>query len=120
MRLISATILVASFALAGCVTDDGSATSSAPATVIDPLVGKQLVGDNVTFIINADGTMGGSLNGEPVVGTYEANAKESCSVYTSPKALVGREFCSTPVITGNTVIFNRRDGSQSQVYVIKG
>lgn len=125
IRLLAASVIVVG--LTACqttTTNPASTTASVPSpstakTVVGPLIGKRLVGDNVTFIINADGTMGGTFRGEPVVGTYQANAKESCSSYSSPKSLTGREFCSTPVISGNTVVFNRRDGSKSPVYTIK-
>lgn len=107
--------------LGACTPDSSAPVTAAPqASVMAPLVGKQLVTDSVTFIVGADGTMGGTFKGEPVVGTYTATATESCSIYTSPEALTGREFCSVPVITGNTVVFNRRDGSVSPAYSIQG
>ena len=125
MRLFSATVIATALTLAACTPELDTATASAPAdngaaTVVDPLIGKRLVSGDTTFIINANGTMGGEVNGEPVVGVYKADAKESCSTYSSPEFLVGREFCSTPMISGNTVIFHRRDGSKSQPYTING
>jgi len=125
MRLFTTSVVLSIIALTACTPElETSATpaptASATASVVAPLIGKRLVGDNITFIINADGTMSGTARGEAVVGTYEANAKETCSTYTAPAFLTGREFCSTPLIKGNTVVFNRRDGSQSQVYTIKG
>jgi len=76
-------------------------------------------GEN-TFIFNANNTVGGQLNGQPVVGTYTANANEVCSAYTAPQRLAGQELCSVPVIDGGTVVFNRRNGSSSPVYTIGG
>lgn len=92
------------------------------ATVVDSLIGKDLVAaDGTTFVFNADGTAGGSFRGEAVAGTYSANASEVCSTYTAPQTLVDvGEICSVPAIDGDTVIFNRRNGSQSQAYTIQG
>lgn len=60
------------------------------------------------------------IGGNPVVGTYVANAKEMCSVYRLPERLVGREFCSTPVYNDDgTLTFSRREGSSSPIYTIK-
>lgn len=101
--------------LAGC-------TETPPTTtVVEQFYGKRLVADNgAVFTFSPDGTVGGSFDGVPVVGTYNATATEVCSTYSSPKRLTGREFCSTPAINGDQVIFNRRDGSQSQPYRIQG
>ena len=109
--------------LGACTTDsmDKSAGMSKPApTVVEPLIGKRLVGDNITFVMNADGTMGGTARDEDVVGVYKATAKESCSTYSAPEFLTGREYCSTPRISGNTVMSDRRDGSTSQEFKIEG
>jgi len=103
--------------LAACNTSDGSQTG----TVVDTLIGTPLVAsDGTVFLFNQDGTIGGNLRGEQIVGTYVANAREVCSTYSEPENLVGREYCSAPQIDGNTLIFNRRDGSQSQAYMIGG
>lgn len=108
---------VSVLALGACDT----ATTSQSPTVVDALLDKNLVAENGTvFLIRSDGTMGGQLGGKKVIGTYKANARESCSVYTAPEQLTGREFCSTPQIDGDTVIFNRRDGTKSQKYKIGG
>ncbi len=93
---------------------------AANTSVVTPLIGKRLVGETATFIINADGTMGGNVRGEAVVGSYVATSTETCSTYTAPEFLTGREWCSVPVIEGNTVVFNRADGSQSPTYEIQG
>lgn len=85
-----------------------------------PLIGKRLVSEEATFILNTDGTMGGMIRGEAVVGTYKINGDESCSTYTAPEFLTGREFCSVPAFSGNTVVFNRRDGTKSATYTIEG
>ena len=125
MKYFTTFAIAATFALGACTTDEDVSASTSPApaatkTVVDPLIGKRLVAGDVTFIINADGSMGGTFRGEPIVGVYKANAKESCSRYSAPKNLTGQEFCSTPVIKDDTVIFHRRDGSKSQVYTIQG
>ena len=82
MRLFSATVIATALTLAACTPELDTATSSAPAdsiaaTVVDPLIGKRLVSGDTTFIINANGTMSGEVNGEPVVGVYEADAENS-------------------------------------------
>ena len=109
--LIAASLAV----LAACApeTDGG--------TVTDQFIGKSLVSaDGTTFIFNADGTIDGSFRGTaPITGVYSANSSEVCSTYSSPKQLTGREFCSAPVVSGDTVVFNRRDGSQSPPYTIR-
>jgi hypothetical protein len=119
--------------VAGCVSDSESTSATtepaAPAqteatqaeTVLTPLLGKQLVNadGSIVFIINANGTMGGTFRGTPIVGTYKLTGDVSCSTYSSPEQLTDREYCSTPAITGNQVIFNRTDGSQSQPYTIQ-
>ncbi|PUB08445.1 hypothetical protein [Yoonia sediminilitoris] len=105
---------LATLALAGCATEPSS-------SVVDQFYGKSLVsasGDVFTF--SPDGTVGGEIRGEPIAGEYSATATEVCSTYTTPERLAGSEFCSTPAITGDQVVFQRRDGSQSQVYTIKG
>lgn len=103
--------------LAGCMS--GAAIKEA--TVVDPLVGKRLVSSSGNvFLIKPDGTMGGKIRGEDVVGTYTASSTETCSVYTAPAFLVGKEYCSVPAIDGDTVVFNRRDGTKSAVYKIEG
>ncbi len=123
MKPILLTAVAATILLGACMPEEEVMTSpstAATTSVVAPLVGKRLVSGDITFIINADGTMGGEARGEPIVGVYKATATESCSTYTSPEFLTGREFCSSPVISGDTVIFNRRDGSQSPVYTIEG
>lgn len=98
-----------------------ASSGSQPTTVVDSLIGTQLVAsDGSVFLFNQDGTVGGNFRGEQIVGTYEANAQEVCSTYSEPKNLTGREYCSAPQISGDTLIFNRRDGSQSQPYKIGG
>ena len=90
-------------------------------TAATQFFGKQLVSESGdVFIFNADGTVGGNLRGEAINGTFSASATEVCSEYTSPEFLVGQEYCSTPVVTDGSVVFNRRDGSQSQAYSIEG
>lgn len=95
-------------------------TEMAAATAADPLIGKSLVAGDVTFVLGADGSMGGTFKGEEIVGTYVADEEEICSTYTAPEALAGREFCSKPQISDGVVVFNRRDGSQSPPYAIEG
>ena len=96
-------------------------TSSTSGTVVDPLLGKTLTtGNNTVLILNADGTIGGQDDqGNTIVGTYTANAAEICSTLTAPARFAG-ERCSVPVFEGDTVIFNRRDASQSPPYTIQG
>lgn len=121
MKIISAmaSAAILSFALSACVSDGGGSTATTQ-NAITPFIGKTLVGNGGSFIFNANGTVGGQFKGEQVVGTYTATANESCSTYTAPKQLTGREFCSTPIISGNTVVFKRRDGSNSSVFKIEG
>lgn len=124
MNFVKLALGVSILALSACATFGGKTEAPAvarEATVVDSLVGKRLVtGSDAVIMFNADGTMGGTMRGEPVAGAYDADAARVCSTYTSPAILVGREFCSTPVIDGNTVVFNRADGSQSPVYTIEG
>ena len=112
--------------LTGCaantnVQENAEAVPAASAVnTIDEVIGKRLVAKNGTvFLIREDGTMGGTLNGEEVIGVYTRNGNEMCSTYTSPKSLSKGEFCSTPVIKKGTVVFNRRDGSKSRIYNIE-
>lgn len=112
-----AAAFVAVLALGACETSN----TSQPATVVDPLIGKQLVSENGTvFLFNPDGTMGGKFRDKAIIGTYEADANEVCSTYTAPEPLAGNEYCSAPQIEGDTVVFNRRDGTKSQLYKIGG
>lgn len=109
--------------LSACVPDAEVTTDPATVTqgtVVDALVGKRLVTETATFIIQPNGTMGGTIRGETVVGTYTADSTQTCSTYSAPEFLTGRDWCSVPVISGNTVIFNRTDGTQSPVYEIQG
>lgn len=119
MKSLITASLSAVLLLGACQTTTGDPSASAP-TVIDSLIGKTLTTEGGTIILNADGTVGGAIQGAPVVGVYSANSREVCSSYTSPERLAGREICSTPTITGDTVIFERRDGSQSPTYTIGG
>lgn len=108
-------IVIASALFVTACTD----TSSAP-TVVDPVIGKTLTVGNAFFVLNADGTLTGqNPDGDAIIGTYTANATEICSAITTPPGFAG-ERCSVPVYDGNTVLFNRRDGSQSPVYTIEG
>ena len=100
----------------------GLAACAAPSepTVIEALVGKQLVADGTVLVIGADGTVTGTTgDGEALQGTYTADATQVCSVMTAPPAFAG-ERCSVPVIDGNTVTFERSDGRTSPVYTIEG
>ncbi|MEM1232697.1 MAG: hypothetical protein AAGH70_01095 [Pseudomonadota bacterium] len=115
MKFFATTTLLSVALLAGC------AEMSDTTTAADQFIGKQLVAeDGTTFIFMPAGAVAGTIRGEDVVGTYEATASEICSTYSSPEFLTGQEFCSTPEVTGDTVVFNRRDGSQSAVYAIEG
>jgi hypothetical protein len=103
--------------LSACVEAPGSA----PTNAVAPFLDRPLVSDGGdVFLIRSDGTIGGQIQGDPIAGTYETDGTEICSVYTSPAMLAGREFCSTPVVTGDRLIFERRDGSRSQAYTIDG
>lgn len=109
-------LIAALSALAACTapaTTDGTTAAS-------QFVGKTLTGDGGTvFLFQDGGVVGGSFRGEaPIVGTYTATATQICSTYSEPAQLTGREFCSTPVVTGDSVVFNRTDGSQSPAYTI--
>ena len=102
--------------MAGCMS---TAPTDTP-TAVTPILDKRLVTESGTvFMINSDGTMGGEWRGEAIAGTYTATATEICSDLTAPVKIAG-ERCSVPVIANGTVIFNRRDGSQSPVYTIEG
>ena len=123
MKRIFVAVLPVLFAVSAC--DDSTEMMSTPAaapqgTVVTPLIGKTMTAGSAIFIFNSDGTVGGSLRGDPIVGVYDVNGQVVCSTYTSPDALVGREFCSTPDINGDKVIFNRVDGTQSPEYTISG
>ena len=116
MRRVIFTI-TAALAVAAC-TPSETTTAETAAT---QFIGKQLVAENGTvFLFGADGSVGGTIGGDPIVGTYTADQREICSTYTAPERLAGSEFCSVPQVSGTQVIFNRRDGSQSQPYEIMG
>lgn len=122
----SIVILVCALTTVGCqatsIKPEAAVAASSVSVVnpIDEIIGKRLVGDDGSvFLIGADGTTGGSIRGEDIVGVYTRTGNEMCSTYTSPKFLTDREFCSTPVIKKDTVVFNRRDGSKSPKYKIK-
>jgi len=92
-----------------------------PVNPIDELIGKRLVSDDGdVFSIGADGTMGGSIRGEDIIGVYTRSGNEICSTYSSPEFLTGRKFCSIPDIKKGSVVFNRQDGSKSPKYKIQG
>ena len=91
------------------------------ANAAESFVGKRIVAENGTvFAFGEDGTIGGSFRDQPVVGTYFIDGDAICSTYTAPEPLAGRDYCSVPDITGDTVVFNRRDGTQSGIYRIEG
>jgi hypothetical protein len=110
--------LIALLATSACMETSGTAENANAAT---PLVGKTLTSANGTiFTFDGNGNVGGALDGSTIVGTYEADAIQICSTYSEPARLAGSEFCSVPDIDGDTVIFRRTDGSQSQPYTISG
>ncbi|WP_424968081.1 MULTISPECIES: hypothetical protein [unclassified Dinoroseobacter] len=116
MKYFIATIATACVLSACAPTEDMSM-----ATAVDPFIGKSLVAaDGTTFKFMSDGSVGGMLGGEEIVGAYTVDGAEICSTYSAPERLTGREFCSVPSIDGESVVFNRRDGSQSAVYNIQG
>lgn len=123
MKLFTVLAVAATVTLGACDTGGDVQPTGSPtiiSTVADPLIGKRLVSGDNSIILNAGGTVGGALGGETIVGTYQADEEEICSTYSAPELLTGKEFCSVPVISGDTVIFNRRDGSQSPTYTIQG
>jgi hypothetical protein len=90
----------------------------ADATVVDPIIGKQLTSrGEALLMVNADGTISGMAEGTEIRGAYTANSTEICSTITSPANYAGA-YCSVPEYGDGTVIFNRRDGSQSALYMI--
>lgn len=107
-------IVAAVLAVAGCME---TGTEAKP-TVMDPLKGKTIQSETATFIIGADGTMGGTMRNQDIVGVYKADDKVSCSTYTAPDVLTGREWCSVPVVAGDTVVFHRTDGTKSPEFKI--
>ena len=108
--------LAAMLVLAGCVS---SPQSKSP-TAADGLIGKRLsASSGQVFLLNPDGSVGGRTSaGQAIVGTYRANSTEICTKVTAPPAVSG-DYCSIPVINENTVIFNRRDGTRSDLYLIE-
>ena len=113
--------MIAAVAAFMTVSGCDEAGTQSNGTAVDGLIGKPLVAqDGTTFLFNADGTVGGIFRGENIVGTCEATATEICSAYTAPSSLVNSRPCSTPAITGDTVVFSRRDGSLSQAYTNGG
>jgi hypothetical protein len=111
-------ILSALLATSACMENSGATQN---ATAVTPLIGKTLTAENGTvFTFDANGNVGGMIDGGEIVGTYEADATQICSTYSEPARLAGSEFCSVPDINGDTIIFRRSDGSQSQPYTISG
>ena len=120
MRSIISFTLIALVAACNTTTDPAPGETPA-ATAADPLIGKTLTGPQATFIFNADGTVGGSFRDDPIVGVYTASATEVCSTYSAPANFADLgEICSKPAISGDQVVFNRRDGSTSPTYSIGG
>jgi hypothetical protein len=113
MRLISVIACVAM--LAACDTTPAGTTP----TVVDSLIGKKLTAGDTILVLNPDGTIGGSSRGSALIGNYSATSAQICSSYSAPKGLAGLgEICSVPVIAGDTVIFNRTDGTKSPLFTI--
>ncbi len=126
MKFSTVMLTCVCFMSVGCATtqavqgENEATTGGVASGSLDDIIGKSLVSDNGTvFIVGADGTMGGTLNGEQVVGVYVREGSAMCSTYTSPKTLSGREFCSTPVFENGTVVFHRRDGTKSQTFRVE-
>ena len=118
-RIALSLVLAPALLLVACAETTTTSTTVGPPAV-EQLIGKQLVAENGTiFQLNRDGTMSGTLNGEDVVGVYTIDGAETCSTYTAPAVLVDGEYCSVPQIDGDTVVFNRLDGSTSQPYTIQ-
>lgn len=121
MKSFSIMIAAAALSLSACQSSTDASMVKAPSSVIAPLIGKTLVAESgASFIYNADGTVGGSMGDETVAGTYIVHTTDACTVFASPAQLKGKEFCSTPKISGDTVTFHRRDGSTSPTYKITG
>lgn len=122
MKFISTLIASSVLLLGACQSTTTAPMEAIPTgSVISPLIGKTLVSESgASFVYNADGTIGGNMSGEAVTGTYTVHATDACSVFATPANLKGKEFCSTPKINGDTVVFHRRDGSTSPAYKIGG
>lgn len=98
------------------------ATSACAAeqTVADPFTRKTLVLSSKSYLSDkSNGTVTGKMRGEVARARYAANETTICSEFSAPAFLKGKTFCSVPVITGDTVVFYRQDGSKSPVYTIQ-
>ncbi len=121
MKTTSVFLAAAALLLTACQSTTDASMEKAPTSVIAPLVGKTLTAEGgATFIYNADGTVNGSMRDKPVSGVYTVHATDACTVFSAPEQLKGKEYCSTPKIEGDTVVFHRRDGSTSAEYKISG
>jgi len=105
----------------------GACTETPTEESFDPGAAEQFIGKKLTtedgrstFLFFANGTVGGNTRtGAAIEGTYSARGDLICSSYTAPSNLIDLgEICSKPAIEGNTVVFNRTNGSQSPRYVI--
>ena len=122
MRITKAVLALSALALGACsevVSTQDAAT--AESTAIDRLIDTRISTPSGTFFLFRPGGVveGGTSNGDPIVGTYVADASEVCSTLTAPASIAG-EYCSMPVYDGDTVIFHRRNGTKSPLYTIGG
>ncbi len=80
-------------------------------------VDKPFTKDGRTFAINSDGTVGGDLDGQTPVGTWEWKDGTYCRAFT----LGSRDFpyaCQKVEVSGNTANFTRPDGQTSNGWTL--
>jgi hypothetical protein len=114
-----ALLCVASLGLAACQTTvDG--TASAPAggmqlasqSDMNAITGRTLTfGPDQSFVISGNGTLNGSWDGAPLVGTYEMRDGFFCRTLSQGPRGPSPEDCQLFILDGNTINVTRERGT---------
>ena len=124
-------LAIAVMGVSGCANTEGSSTSSAPVesvpyTVITDqaefnslIVDKTLVkGGSTTWMVKSDGSLGGSIGGAPVSGTWVWDGAYCREGSFGSTAL--SYDCQKVEKSGTNIRFTRSDGTVSDGWKISG
>lgn len=104
--------------LAACqTTTDGGVASSGPKQLssqndMSAVVGRTLtLGPRQSFVIASDGTLNGSWDGRPLVGTYQMRDGFFCRTLSQGPNGPSPEDCQLLILDGNTLKGTRNRGT---------
>ncbi|MHA6326875.1 hypothetical protein [Roseivivax sp. CAU 1753] len=93
------------FSLLGCETTTGGGTPQGASSAWLSVVGRELVNDTQSILLNADGTVVGT----GISGTWEEQRGLFCRTLTQPESLAGTE-CQVVTLVGDQITFDDQKG----------